>query len=114
MKVYWATKLRGFLKHVSTSLNDVEFIHNNYYEVSTTSATIKSKLIRLKLFDLSGTFQIINVNDKECDFYASYNRFLKCDKPYFIYLENPTALYHYALGRVKSFAGKRRFKKSSQ
>lgn len=31
--------------------------------------------------------------------YGSFNRFLKTDKPYFIYLENPLALYHYSIKR---------------
>jgi len=112
MKVYWATKLRGFLRHISTSVDGVDFIdNNNYYEVSSFTSKIKSKLIRSKIFDPIGLFQVVDIKGKPCDCYASYNRFLECDKPYFIYLENPTALYHYALRRVHSFAGKKRFKK---
>lgn len=112
MKVYWATKLRGFLRHLSQGLEDIEFIADNqYYEVSTRSKQIKSKLIRSRLFDYVGLFQVIGMSGKECDCYGSFNRFLKSDKPYFIYLENPTALYHYALGRVNHTAGKKRFQK---
>ena len=35
MKVFWATKLRGFLKHLSEGLNDVEFSESSqYYETN--------------------------------------------------------------------------------
>jgi len=112
MTIYWATKLRGFLRHISERMDQVEFVsEQQYYEVSTLSRKIKSKLIRAKLFDYFGLFQILKVSDKPCDYYGSYNRFLKADKPYFIYLENPTALYHYALGRVRFGIGKYRFRK---
>ena len=112
MRIYWATRLRGFLKHISEAMDDVEFFQNNqYYEVSNKSSLIKSKLIRSPIFDLIGLFQIINVAGMDCGFYGSYNRFLNADKPYFIYLENPTALYHYALNRIKYPPGKHRFKK---
>ena len=112
MKVYWATKLRGFLKHISKYADGVEFVQSDrFYEVSSKKTTWKSKLIRSRIFDHLGIFQIIRASGKDCDFYGSYNRFLNVDKPYFIYLENPTALYHYALGRIKYPLGKRRFKK---
>lgn len=110
MVVYWATKLRGFLKHTSENIQGVEFVDNGcYYEVSNWKKQIKSKLIRSRIFDPIGLFQIINASGKDCDYYGSFNRFLNADKPYFIYLENPTALYHYALGRVRHGAGKKRF-----
>jgi len=112
MVIYWATKLRGFLKHISTHSKDIQFIQKDqYYEISSASKSLKSRLIRSRLFNLMGVFQIIRVEGKTCDFYGSFNRFLKADKPYFIYLENPTALYHYALGRVRSGVGKKRFQK---
>lgn len=112
MRVYWATKLRGFLRHISEGMDAVEFAESNqYYEVSGKSKQIKSKLIRSRLFDCVGLFQIIRISGKQCDCYGSFNRFLKSDKPYFIYLENPTALYNYALGRIDHTAGKKRFQK---
>lgn len=112
MRIYWATKLRGFLKHLSGSVEGVEFIaKNQYYEVSSPSAKLKSKLIRSRLFDPMGLFQVISVSGKQCDIYGSFNRFLKADKPYFLYLENPTALYHYALGRLRFPAGKAKFRR---
>lgn len=112
MIIYWATRLRGFLRHVSEHTPGVRFVDNGrYYEVSGWKAKIKSNLIRSRLLDPVGLFQIIRVEGKECDFYGSFNRFLHADKPYFIYLENPTALYHYALGRVGTRAGRKRFQK---
>lgn len=112
MTVYWATRLRGFLRHISTHMEGVEFLNGeNTYEVSGMVHKLKSKLIRLRLFDLLGVFQVLKVSGKECDYYGSFNRFLCTDKPYFIYLENPTALYHYALGRVRYGLGKQRFRK---
>ena len=36
MKVYWATKLRGFFRHLSERTEGVEFIDNaNYYETNS-------------------------------------------------------------------------------
>lgn len=110
MIIYWATKLRGFLKHMSQRMDAVSFVGNEqYYEISGIVAKAKSMIVRSKLFDLIGLFQIIRVSDKQCDYYGSFNRFLSADKPYFIYLENPTALYHYSLGRLRLPAGRKRF-----
>lgn len=110
MKIYWATRLRGFLKHVSSSSNKLDFIlDNNFYETNGFKQKILSKIIRLKIMDIFGLYSTISIKNKECDYYASFNRFLICDKPYFIYLENPTALYHYSLNRIKYPMGKRRF-----
>lgn len=110
MKVYWATKLRGFLRHISESVDNIEFVQGDrFYEISGKFSTLKSKLIRSRLLDYLGIFQVITVRNKECDCYGSFNRFLDSDKPYFIYLENPIALYHYSLGRLKYPRGKNRF-----
>ena len=112
MKVYWATRLRGFLKHISEHTEGVQFVQKDqYYETSGKLSILKSKLIRSRLLDPIGLFQVIKVSGKDCDCYGSFNRFLESDKPYFIYLENPTALYHYALGRVHSRTGEKRFRK---
>lgn len=112
MKIYWATRLRGFLKHVSECIDEIEFEQKEqFYEVSSKNTELKNKIVRSKLFDIIGLFQVIRISDKECDYYASFNRFLDADKPYFIYLENPTALYHYALGRLRYPSGKNKFRK---
>ena len=110
MKVFWATKLRGFFRHLSERNPDVDFIDNaNYYETNSFMSLLKSRLIRSHLLDPLGVFQVIEAKGKDCDCYGSSNRFLNSDKPYFIYLENPTALYHYTLGRISYPAGKKKF-----
>lgn len=112
MVVFWATKLRGFLRHMSQHMEDVSFVDKGqYYEVARLRTKLASKLIRSHLLDPIGIFQILKVSGKDCDYYGAYNRFLQTDKPYFIYLENPTALYHYTLGRIRFPAGKKRFAK---
>ena len=111
MKIHWATRLRGFLRHVSQRLTTVEFSEdNNYYETNTFVDKLKSKCIHFRIFDLLGFFQVIQIKNVDCNIYGSFNRFLSADKPYFIYLENPTALYHYSLDRIKYRLGKKRFK----
>ncbi len=112
MKIYWATKLRGFLKHVSDRIDGIEFDQKEqFYEVSSKNTELKNRLVRSSLLDVLGVFQRIKAVGKDCDAYGSFNRFLETDKPYFIYLENPTALYHYALGRLRFPAGKNKFSK---
>lgn len=110
MVVFWATKLRGFLRHMSQHMQDVSFVDKGqYYEVAGLRSKVVSKLIRSHLLDPIGLFQILKVSGKDCHCYGSFNRFLQTDKPYFLYLENPTALYHYALGRIRFPAGRKRF-----
>lgn len=109
MKIYWVTRLRGFLKHVDEVSDKVEFCNVKSYEVNNLKQKVLSKIIRNRLFDFLGIFQISTISDKKCDCYASFNRFVKVDKPYFIYLENPTALYHYSLNRIKFPLGKKRY-----
>lgn len=110
MVIFWATKLRGFLRHMSQHMQDVSFVDNGqYYEVAGLRSKAVSKLIRSHLLDPVGLFQILKVSGKDCDYYGSFNRFLQADKPYFLYLENPTALYHYTLGRIRFPAGRKRF-----
>lgn len=112
MKVYWATKLRGFFRHLSERTEGVEFVDNaNYYETNSVISLLKSKIIRSHLLNPLGVFQVIDIKDKDCDCYGSSNRFLNSDKPYFLYLENPTALYHYTLGRISYPTGKKKFQK---
>lgn len=110
MEIFWATRLRGFLRHMSQHMQNVTFADSGqYYEVASLRSKLASKLIRSPLLDPIGLFQILKVSGKNCDYYGSFNRFLQADKPYFIYLENPTALYHYALGRIRFPAGRKRF-----
>lgn len=110
MKIYWATRLRGFLRHVSQRLSTVEFLeNNNYYETNSFMDKLKSKSVRMGIFDYLGVFQVVNAENQDCDVYGSFNRFLSADKPYFVYLENPTALYHYCLNRIKYKKGREKF-----
>lgn len=109
IKVFWGTRLRGFFKHISNNLDGVEFISTNYYETNSIISKWKSKLIRNPILNFFGVFKVINQKKEDCDLYGSFNRFLNVDKPYFIYLENPTALYHYVLNRIKYPIGRKRF-----
>lgn len=112
MKIYWATRLRGFLKHISNNLDKFEFENKNgYYEVRNVKSKILNKIKKMKIFDYLGWFSIPKVKNIDSDVYGSFNRFLDTDKPYFIYLENPTALYNYCLDRIKYPLGKNKFRK---
>ena len=113
IKVYFATKLRGFFKHLEENENSkINFITNgNYYELSSNKKKLLLPIFRSKVFDCLGIIRQIKCENKECDYIGSFNRFIKCDRPYFIYLENPTALYEYCLGRSESYLGKKRLKK---
>jgi len=105
INVYFATKARGFLRHFFNI--NIE----NSYEINKKKNIILSKLAKNKFISKFGYFKIIKIENKDCDIYGSYNRFLKANKNYFIYLENPTALYHYSLFCGKSILGKKRIKK---
>jgi hypothetical protein len=81
----------------------------SYYETTSLLTKIKSKVIRLPALNPLGIFQVLGAKGQNCDAYGSFNRFLDADKPYFIYLENPLALYHYTIGRISHGAGRKRF-----
>ncbi len=109
MTIIWATKLRGFLRHTVDAFEEMQS-SEGYYEVTPNYQKIKSKISKLKVLDYLGYFKRSEIVDPENgNIFASFNRFLKVDKPYFIYLENPTALYHYSLDRIKYPLGKKRF-----
>ncbi|MDR1226013.1 MAG: glycosyltransferase family 4 protein [Prevotellaceae bacterium] len=108
--IYFATPGRGFLKHfLKNNHIQAEFIweESQIYGSSSRKHRLISKFVRLKIFSWLGLIQIVKP-PKQYDLYGSCNRFLNTDKPYFIYVENPTALYHYCLGRNKTFLGKRK------
>ena len=110
MKVLWATRLRGFFRHMSQQMTGVDFLEKEgYYETPSLLTKLKSRVIRLPVLDPAGVFQVVNAKGHDCDAYGSFNRFLDADKPYFLYLENPTALYHYTLGRISYRAGRDKF-----
>lgn len=112
--IKFATKLRGFFRH----LMDSKYIHfeivddrNKIYEVPSKINQVKKCIVRSYLADLAGVIQRITFRcSNKATIAGSFNRFLNSDVPYFIYVENPTALYHYTLRRSKYPIGKRKLK----
>ena len=113
--IQFATRLRGFFKQLFSSSYlgfHIETSENSIYEVNSRVHNIKAKLIRSKLADWLGIIQRIKVIPKSgVNIIGSYNRFIHTELQYFIYIENPTALYHYTLSRSKSYLGKKHLKK---
>ena len=113
-KIYVATKTRGFLENLfNYPFKDIEFIwqRKKVFETNSKLKLFISNIIRSKIFNYLGLIQVIKVKDNDFDIAFSYNRFLKINKSYIIYLENPTALYHYCLGRNETLLGKRKIDK---
>ncbi|GHV66298.1 hypothetical protein AGMMS49928_00660 [Spirochaetia bacterium] len=111
--VYFASKVRGFFKHLfSNQRINAQFIYSNkqVFETNSTIKKLLGKLIRTRLFDILGIIQIIPCKNKRCAVYGSYNRFLKSDRSYFIYIETPVALFNYSLYRHKTFLGRKKLK----
>jgi hypothetical protein len=111
VKVLVATKVRGFLEDLfHSSLDNISFHwnKNEVYEIDSKKKLILSKLVKSGLASHLGIVQVVEVDDDGFDVVFSYNRFLKTNKDYIICLENPTALFHYALGRNKTFLGKKK------
>ena len=110
MDVYFATRARGFLKQLFNAKSLIaNFVYDQsqIYETNSTITKLKNKIGRSAIFDLLGFIHILKCKNRKEEIYGSFNRFLKSDKPYFIYVENPTALYHYRLNRKKSWFGNR-------
>lgn len=110
-KIYFATRVRGFFVHLfaEPTINaEISCSKRSIYELNSKKEKLVRKIAKLSIFDILGIIKTIKVKNVNCDIYGSFNRFLKADKPYFVYLENPTALYHYRLNRVKSFLGFKR------
>lgn len=111
VKVLVATKVRGFLEDLfQSSLPNISFHwdKNEVYEIDSKKKLILSKLVKSELASHLGIVQVVEVEDDGFDVVFSYNRFLKTKKDYIICLENPTALFHYVLGRNKTFLGKKK------
>jgi glycosyltransferase involved in cell wall biosynthesis len=112
-KIYVATKARGFLTGLFNSqLNDIEFSYDQskLYETSSKIKLILSKLVKSKLADHIGLIQRIKIKNEFCEIAFSYNRFLKSQKDYVIYLENPLALVHYSTDRNKTIISRIKLK----
>ena len=105
---------RGFLKNLfDYPFDNIEFVYEDksVYEIPNRLKLLLSKIITWRIFDLFGIFQQIKVDSSNCDFLFSYNRFLKTDKPYYIFLENPSALVNYCWDRPKHLITKIKLKK---
>ncbi len=115
MKVSFKTPLRGFFRHLQKEPNiHAEFVFppTALYETTGTLRNVLVRIAHWHILDLLGVIQKPQAKGDDCDIYGSYNRFLQADKPYFIYVENPTALYHYSIRRRTSKLGKHSIDKS--
>lgn len=112
MKIKFVSSVRGFFSHLLEIESDnIQFdLKKNTYEVSSTLHSLISKCIRGAIGDHLGIIQSIN-NDEENEgiVLGSFNRFLNTKQNYFIYVENPTAVYHYSLNRPYTYLGNKRF-----
>lgn len=114
MTIFFATKVRGFFKHLfSNKKINASFTYstNQVYETGSNVSKLLAKMIRFSICDFLGIIQVVTKKNETCDLYGSYNRFLNTDKSYFIYVENPTALFHYSINRSKTLLGKRKVSK---
>lgn len=113
-KIFVPTNTRGFLTNLfDHDFQNIEFIYNknNSTDKHSNFKRKLSNLVRSPIGDYLGIIQRINVNKTEVDMYYSYNRFLKSNKDYVIFLENPLALVHYSTERPKRKIGKKKLKK---
>jgi len=116
IRVYYAGKrLRGFHRYLldnpphsityEADRNDAVF-----FEVKPWYLQMAANLWNSKLGDVLGLIEAIRVPENDYAIIQTFNRFSLTNRPYIIYLENPTALFHYELGRRKSFLGKRKLR----
>ena len=93
-RIHFATPVRGFFKHL---MNDTEVnaeftsVEGALYEINGQKnlRTLLKSIARSTVGDFMGFIHTPSAMNHPCDLYASSNRFLKADKPYFIYVENP-------------------------
>ncbi len=113
-RILFVTRLRGFFRALCGQQDlTAQFLCSpgQIYEVNSPLRRIAYRLAHSRLFDRLGVIQVIRCRRADADGYASYNRFLHADKPYLLYVENPTALYHYRLQRGRSRLGRRRIER---
>lgn len=105
---------RGFWRELyNAAWHNIQFDTKESRDMDDITKRAKSflwKMSQLKFFDFLGVFHIIKVKTDN-DALFSYNRFLKSNVPYFLAVENPTAMVHYHPKRARSFFGKARLKK---
>lgn len=115
IKVKVATSnTRGFLRNLFECPDvNIKFHYNkeNLYEVSGKRRFTLAKVIKWPIFDILGVFQVVKTGEVAEDVCFSYNRFLKTNKPYVIFLENPSALVNYCWERPNYLIGRLRLKK---
>ncbi len=111
-KVLFVSKTRGFFNHLfKSNLNEWSISSiNNSYEKFTIKKRLISFLGRNIILDYIGYIHTIKKVHQKAELYATYNRFIESDVPYIIYLENPTALFHYKLKRYTTKMGKKNLK----
>lgn len=109
MRIYVASVVRGFLVELFNKLKGVQFTYNNkdIYEKLSKKKIILNKIARSSLFDKLGIIRVIRVPDVDSDLVFSYNKFLRTNRPYIIYLENPYALVNYSNRRNITYFGKK-------
>ena len=112
MLIKFVSKARGFLLDlISNNYDDIAFVYEDamVYETNSNLKVKLAAIVKQPIFDYLGLFQVLNVSVKE-DCVFSYNRFLKSNKPYIMYLENPLAPVHYSINRPNTFISKRKLK----
>ncbi|MGX7014861.1 glycosyltransferase family 4 protein [Vagococcus silagei] len=109
---------RGFFQDLlSQNYSNFEFFVNKKkkFEVANVHKEKISRFLNKSIFDFLGFFTTMKVSteeNKEFDIFVTYNRFIKNSiRPYYIVLENPTALINYSGTRMNSRITKKRLKK---
>lgn len=114
MKIYVATPVRGFLKRLFKNSDikaEFSYMKESLYEKNSKFKILIHNIAKSKLFSYLGVIHQVKTNknvDETFELAFSYNKFLKSDIPYIIYLETPLALVNYSLEKSTSFIGKRK------
>lgn len=105
-KIYIGSPVRGFFEHLFNFNEDkITFKKNeDSYELVSRKKMFLHKLAKSKLLTKLGFIHQVKVKNLSLEFdgVLSYNKFLKTNRPYCIYLENPYALVNYSLERPDS------------
>jgi len=118
--LYAGRYFRGFHRHILSdppqglvykTLPSKQKSH--FFEVKPWHADILARLWHSRIGDWLGLIQEWRISkyfQKDVDGIQTFNRFAKTKVPYVIYLENPTALFHYEPNRIQSRLGIHRIK----
>jgi len=113
MKIQIGTNVRGFLNDLFTNLGsnyEILLKDKKSYEKNSNFKILLHKIGKSKLLDRLGVIQTVKVNNSDADIIFSYNKFLKTDTKYVIYLETPVALVNYSTNRANTYLGKKKLK----